>query len=93
MVVVELGEMLDVSAVSALHASFLEAFAEGDSVSINAATLQRVDGPGLQLLAAVCKHAAQHKQTIQWQGVPDSLKQAASVFGISNLLHLEAAAA
>ncbi len=56
--IIKLAPILDLTTVEGLRNQLLDGFAQGDTVEIDAAELQRVTSPGLQVLAAAVQRGA-----------------------------------
>jgi anti-anti-sigma regulatory factor len=84
--VVSLGESLTIADVTNLNSEVATIFDSGNRVSIDGSEIEQVDGAGLQLLAVLVKEAAERQVEISWDGVSESLEQAAAQMGIADLL-------
>ena len=58
-------------------------------VELDASELSRIDGAGLQLLAAFALELGQRGHALHWHGVSEALAKGAQVSGLANLLGLE----
>ena len=82
-------DSLDVTLVAGYLAQFSQLLNEQKSIVLNGADIERVDGAGLQLLAAFFKSAELQQISVQWQGVSDSLKYGAKISGLTGVLALD----
>lgn len=85
---IEVGDVLDIACVGALHKTITGVFDQQQSFEINIANLQRVDGAGMQLLTTLCRDAAQQGKTVTWTGTSEILQNAAKYLGLSKILGL-----
>ncbi len=82
-------DSLDITLVAGYFEQFSQLLNEQKSIILNGADIERVDGAGLQLLAAFFKSAELLQISVQWQGVSDSLKHGAEISGLTGVLALD----
>ena len=70
-------------------AELTQALEADQDVELDARELTRVDGAGLQLLAAFVLELGQRGHVLHWHGVSENVANAARVTGLSHLLGLE----
>ena len=77
----------NIAEVASVHQQALAVLAsDNDQVTINASAVEIIDAASLQLLLVICRTASESNKKIQWQGVPDRMKNGASVLNISSQL-------
>ncbi len=82
-------DSLDITLVAGYFEKFSQLLNEQKTIILNGADIERVDGAGLQLLAAFFKSAEFLQITIQWQGVSDTLRHGAEISGLAGVLALD----
>ncbi len=80
---------LDITLVAGYFEQFSQLLNEQKSIILNGADIERVDGAGLQLLAAFFKSAEFLQISVQWQGASDTLKYGAKISGLTGVLALD----
>ncbi len=88
--VVDLGESLDIGAVSALRERLIDVLALHDPVTLDATSTQQIDTAGLQLLCAFARSAAEQDVAVSWMGRTDLVGDRARLLGLGALLALPA---
>lgn len=84
---------LTIADVSGCYHQF-EIFAQADGVlALDGAAVEIVDGAGMQLLAALLRHAVAQSRTVEWHGVSPALSEAAELMGLRQVLQIPAAGA
>jgi ABC-type transporter Mla MlaB component len=85
-----LPEDLGIAAVAALHEELRARVDAGQATRLVAAEVGRVDGAGLQLLAAFARECERRGQPLAWDGPSEALHRAARLLGLESVLHLPA---
>ena len=85
----DLGDTLTIRDVADVHDRLLTALqAGGQAFVFKAAALEQVDGAGLQMLAAFMREANLRGATVDWDQIPDCLREGAAHIGMTELLGL-----
>ncbi len=84
---VQLGELLTIEQVAAMHAEFGRHL-HADSVVLEAGALARVDAAGLQLLAAFVRTARARGVRVEWRSPTPALREATRRLGLGPALRL-----
>jgi anti-anti-sigma regulatory factor len=87
-IVVECGEVLDISRVAEFYAELKMVIDENKPIELDAANLSRIDAAGVQLLVALCQKAKVESISLTWKQVSESLHRSASLIGLENELGL-----
>ncbi|MDX2507152.1 MAG: STAS domain-containing protein [Gammaproteobacteria bacterium] len=66
-----------------------EKLTQKSAIVLNAGNIERIDGAGLQLLAAFCKAAELLHISIEWQGCSEAVKKSAELSGLTGSLKIE----
>lgn len=86
--VVDLPENLTIATAELLHQQLEPIVEKHQDVILNAEHVSRVDTAGLQLLYAFFTEQQQHQLSVDWQSVPATLSDGASLLGLSEALSL-----
>lgn len=87
---VHLGSSLDITVVADVQTRLRQALDAGSGIALDGGGLDRVDGAGLQLLAAFAKHARDANIPVNWCAVSPCLEQSAHLCGLGSCLGLPA---
>lgn len=82
-------DSLDITLVAGYFEQFSQLLNEQKNIVLKGEHLERVDGAGLQLLAAFFKSAEFLQISVQWQGVSETLKSSAELSGLTGRLALD----
>ena len=85
-----LPEDLGIAAVASVHEELRARLDAGQATRLLAAEVSRVDGAGLQLLAAFARECDRLGQALTWDGPSEPLYRAATLLGLESVLHLPA---
>ena len=83
---VALDGALEISMAAELSQRFRAALTAARPIELDVAALERVDGAGLQLLAAFLREARRQQLPCRWRGAPTRLIEAAALLGVAELL-------
>lgn len=86
--VIELSEVMDISATAELRSQLLAALESKKSVILDASQVERADTAALQVLSAFVQDANSQQQTVQWKKPSEALSRSAALLGLSALLNL-----
>jgi anti-anti-sigma regulatory factor len=84
---VQLGELLTIEQVAAMHAE-LGRHLHAGAVVLEAGAVKRIDTAGLQLLAALVRAAESRGKPVQWRSVSAAVRDGARHVGLSAALGL-----
>ena len=87
-VVVDLGNSLDISHVRPIWEKLNEAIEKASSVVLKADQVEVADTPGLQMLSVVFIDIKGQGLDVRWDGVAESVRQAAELLGLTKHLEL-----
>ena len=86
--VVECGEMLDISRVSEFYAELKMVIEEEKPVELDGSKVERIDTAGLQLLVAFCQQLKTENRGMRWHEPSEALKRSAQLLGLMDELGL-----
>jgi anti-anti-sigma regulatory factor len=86
--VIVLEGSLDISGAGYLREQLLQVLAGKQSVTVDAANVERVDTAALQVLTAFFKDAVAQNMVVQWQEPSQALRDAARLLGLNNTLNI-----
>lgn len=82
-------ETLDITMAATYYEKLTEILKQQKAIVLNGADIERVDGSGLQMLAAFFKTAAVLNISIHWQSCSETLKAGAELSGLTSSLKIE----
>lgn len=82
-------DTLDITMAAVYFEKLTEMLNQYKSIVLNGAAIDRIDGAGLQLLAAFFKAAESLHVSIQWQACSGILKKNAELLGLSGHLKID----
>ncbi len=82
-------DTLDITMAASYFERFSQLLNEQKTITLNGENIERVDGAGLQLLAALFKSAEFLQINITWQGCSDTLKRSAELSGLTGSLAID----
>ncbi len=85
--IVKLRDVQDISQVAELHQQ-LTTLINNTDIVFDGAEVERIDAASLQLLSCVFKQAQKYGTRVSWQASSDSLKKAANLLGLTDVLEL-----
>ena len=86
--IIECHDALDVSMVSDFKVLLQQASGHGAPIILDASQLERIDGAGLQLVAAFFQEAVESGFSISWRNPTEALLFAAGLTGLTEVLQL-----
>jgi phospholipid transport system transporter-binding protein len=72
----------------ALKSALLEVLDESTPVTLDIASVQRIDTAGMQLIAAFVRERESHGRKVEWRGSAPAFASAASLLGVASVLRL-----
>ncbi len=82
-------DALDITLVTSYFEQFCQLLNEQKAIVLNGEKIERIDGAGLQLLAAFFKSAGFLQINVHWQGISEPLKRSAEISGLTGILALD----
>ncbi len=86
---VNFDDTLDITMAASYFEKLTELLNQHKVIVLNGAGIERIDGSGLQLLAAFFKAAELLQVSVQWQASSDVLKNSARLSGLTDSLALD----
>jgi len=86
--IIECNEGLDVSMVTDFKVLLKQAAGQDLPIVLDATSMERIDGAGLQLFAAFFMEAQESGLSISWRSPPEALLHAAEITGLKGVLNL-----
>ena len=81
-----LPEVLDISRVSEYHSKLVDEVGNGDVLTFDAKSIERVDAAFLQLLTAFCLNAPSRGITVEWSAPSEVFLSGVEPLGLSSYL-------
>lgn len=91
--VVTLGSNCTVKDAAALKQSLVAVLNSEAAVVLDVSSVERIDTAAIQLMCAFVRQRAADGHSVAWRGIPETLREAASLLGVSEFLMLPAGAA
>lgn len=88
--VIDLGAVLVVSNVLEWQQKISPTFDAADTLTLDGAKIEQIDGAGLQLLVAMIKEAGRRGMSVVWTGASPTLRAGAAQLGLADTLCFEA---
>jgi anti-anti-sigma regulatory factor len=85
---IALDAVMDLTTAADLKKKLLDAMGKGKTVTVDAANVQRITTPCLQVLVAAARDVRQDGGVIKFLNVPDVFQEPASILGLSGPLGL-----
>lgn len=85
----DLESSLTIAEVGGLYLTMLEMLNGVGAIKLRAEDVDRVDGAGMQLLAALIKEAAQRRVQVHWINASAALRTAAAQLGLVSAIGLD----
>jgi len=86
--VVECGEMLDISRVSEFYAELKMVLEDDKAIELDGSKIERIDTAGLQLLVTFCQQLKAKNRPVQWREPSEALQRSAQLVGLVDELGL-----
>lgn len=86
--VVVLPEVLTIAEVAGCYERMVERLEQGGEIRIDGASVEQIDGAGLQLLAAFVKEGTESAGGVTWTGCSETLREGARTLGLITALGL-----
>lgn len=82
-------DTLDITLAATYFEQLSQLLNQHKAIVINGENVERIDGAGLQLLAAFFKSAESLHISVQWQGCSETLKKSAELSGLTGSLAID----
>lgn len=82
-------DTLDITLAASYHEQLNQLLNQYKTITLNAENVERIDGAGLQLLAAFMKSAASLHISVEWQACSELVKKQANLLGLTGSLGFE----
>ncbi len=82
-------DTLDITMAATYHEKLTEMLNKYKSIALNGGEIDRIDGAGLQMLAAFFIAAKSLNISVKWQACSDILKKSADLSGLTGSLRIE----
>ena len=86
---IRLGDNLDVSGVQALYGELKQMLEGGDSLSVDASGVDRIDTASLQMLVSLIEYAKQNQREIDVRSPSEAFTRTAKTLGLDTALGLK----
>lgn len=87
-IVIDFGEVLDISFAAKLHSQLKDDVKENSTVKFVSSELSRIDASCLQVLSSFMRYAKENKIKVEWDNVGDVIKEASQLTGLTEVLEL-----